>query len=153
MVFYAAKVFSFDAGHRLLSHPELCRHLHGHTYRLEVVVGVEKLDPYGMVCDFKALSHLVKEVLARYDHAMILAEGDPLVGTLRETGERLVLLSEEPTADVLARHLFRELARAMAEAVRDPGVLAPYRPRPNVQLVAVRLWETPTTWAEFRREG
>jgi len=152
-VFYAGKFFTFDAGHRLLSHPELCRHLHGHTYRLEVVVRAQELDECGMVCDFKALSQVVKRVLASFDHATILAERDPLVAALRASGERLVLLPEEPTAEVLARHLFVELERAMAQAVQDPGALAPYRLRPEVQLAAVRLWETPTTWAEFRREG
>jgi 6-pyruvoyltetrahydropterin/6-carboxytetrahydropterin synthase len=151
-VFYAGKAFTFDAGHRLLSHPELCRHPHGHTYRLEVVVAAPQLDDNAMVCDYKALTALVKGVLAEYDHAMILAQWDPLVGVLQQQEERVVLLPEEPTAEVLARHLFSQLQEAFAQALENPAKVAPYRFRPEVKLVALRLWETPTTWAEFRPE-
>lgn len=149
-MFYVAKQFTFDAGHRLLSHPELCRHPHGHTYRLEVVLAARELDANAMVCDYKALSRLVKGVLVAYDHAMILARHDPLCAVLRERGERLVVLEEEPTAEVLARHLFFELQQAMRRAAAHTDQLAPYGFGEGVELVAVRLWETPTSWAEYR---
>lgn len=149
-MFYLGKQFTFDAGHRLLSHPELCRYPHGHTYRLEVVLAARELDANAMVCDYKALSRLVRDVLAAYDHAMILARQDPLCAVLRERGERLVVLEEEPTAEVLVRHLFLQLQQALTRAAAHTDQLAPYGFRQGVELVAVRLWETPTSWAEYR---
>ncbi|MGC8917020.1 MAG: 6-pyruvoyl trahydropterin synthase family protein [Thermoanaerobaculum sp.] len=147
--FRVAKQFTFDAGHRLVSHPELCRHPHGHTYRVEVVLEAETLDANSMVCDYKALSILVRSVIQKLDHAMILWRGDPLCALLEAAGERVVLLEAEPTAEALARHLFGEIRAAFGAAVSQPQRVAPYRWRPDVRLVAVRLWETPTTWAEY----
>lgn len=147
--FRVAKHFTFDAGHRLTRHPELCRHPHGHTYRLEVVLEASTLDANAMVCDYKALSLVVRQVLAPYDHAMVLWSQDPLCAVLHEAGERVVVLDAEPTAEVLARHLFFQLRDAFAAAVAEPQRIAPYTWRPEVRLAAVRLWETPTTWAEY----
>lgn len=149
-MFYICKRFSFDAGHRLLSHPELCRHPHGHTYRVEVVLAAEKLDENAMVCDYKALSMIVKRALAKYDHAMILHRRDPLGPVLSAQGERLVIFDQEPTAEVLAQQLFSQLHGAFAEAAADPSLVAPYRWRRDCHLVSVRVWETPKTWAEYR---
>jgi 6-pyruvoyltetrahydropterin/6-carboxytetrahydropterin synthase len=49
----------------LPGHPK-CGQLHGHTYRIEVVVEGEMRD--GMVLDFADLKGQVRSVLARYDH-------------------------------------------------------------------------------------
>ncbi|MFZ5803568.1 MAG: 6-pyruvoyl trahydropterin synthase family protein [Acidobacteriota bacterium] len=147
--FRVAKQFNFDAGHRLVSHPELCRHPHGHTYRLEVRLEACSLDANGMVCDYKALSRLVRSVLAPLDHAMILWREDPLREVLEKAGERVVALGAEPTAEVLAQHIYFEIKRAFAEALAEPQRVAPYRWRPEIRLLSVRLWETPTTWAEY----
>ncbi len=43
-----------------------CGQLHGHTYRIEVVVEGEMKD--GMVLDFADLKAQIRAVLARYDH-------------------------------------------------------------------------------------
>ncbi len=147
--FKVAKQFTFDAGHRLPSHPELCRHPHGHTYRVEVVVEAPSLDPGSMVCDYKALSLLVRSVLAPLDHAMILWREDPLREVLEKAGERVVALDAEPSAEVLAQHIFFQIKRVFAEALAEPQRVAPYRWRPEVRVLAVRLWETPNTWAEY----
>ncbi|MFN3413579.1 MAG: 6-pyruvoyl trahydropterin synthase family protein [Thermoanaerobaculum sp.] len=147
--FRVAKQFTFDAGHRLVSHPELCRHLHGHTYRVEVVLEAPSLDANAMVCDYKALSLLVRSVLAPLDHAMILWRGDSFRDVLEKAGERVVVLEAEPSAEVLAQHIFCELEKAFAAALAEPHRVAPYRWRPEIRLVCVRLWETPTTWAEY----
>jgi len=62
------RVFHFDAAHRLPDYRGRCESLHGHTYRLEVVVeGDVKGD--GMVLDFKRLGEVVSaEVLDKLDH-------------------------------------------------------------------------------------
>jgi 6-pyruvoyltetrahydropterin/6-carboxytetrahydropterin synthase len=58
--------FHFDSSHVLPGHPK-CGVLHGHTYRVEVVVeGDEAAD---MVVDFDALRACVDSVLAELDHA------------------------------------------------------------------------------------
>jgi 6-pyruvoyltetrahydropterin/6-carboxytetrahydropterin synthase len=54
-----------DCAHLLPGHPK-CGQLHGHTYKVEVVVEGEMKE--GMVLDFADLKARVRDVLARYDH-------------------------------------------------------------------------------------
>ncbi len=54
-----------DCAHLLPGHPK-CGRLHGHTYRVEVVIDGEPRD--GMVIDFGELKAQVRSVLSRYDH-------------------------------------------------------------------------------------
>jgi 6-pyruvoyltetrahydropterin/6-carboxytetrahydropterin synthase len=54
-----------DCAHVLPGHPK-CGRLHGHTYRVEVVVEGEMKD--GMVLDFADLKNRIRSVLSRYDH-------------------------------------------------------------------------------------
>ena len=56
---------TIDCAHTLPGHPK-CGQLHGHTYRVEVVVEGEMKD--GMVLDFADLKARLRTVLARYDH-------------------------------------------------------------------------------------
>ena len=54
-----------DCAHLLPGHPK-CGRLHGHTYRVEVVVDGPASE--GMVLDFADLKGQVRSVLSRYDH-------------------------------------------------------------------------------------
>lgn len=149
--FRIAKRFTFDAGHRLSKHPELCRFPHGHTYEVEVVVAAESLDTHDMVCDYKALKAALAEEFARLDHAMLLSSSDPQRSAFGSFGERVVLLEEgDPTAEVLARRLFervRELFRPGVEVASAGG--PSYAVPEGVRVERVRVAETPTTWAEY----
>lgn len=65
------KEFTFDAAHNLVSYHGKCERLHGHTYRLQIVVCGEK-DEEGMVIDFTQLKEIVNENVLQYlDHAYI----------------------------------------------------------------------------------
>jgi len=56
----------FAAAHRLREYHGDCENLHGHNWKLEVVLAAEKLDKMGMVCDFR----VVKKHLAQQWHWM-----------------------------------------------------------------------------------
>lgn len=65
------KEFTFDAAHNLVRYHGKCEALHGHTYRLAVVLEGTP-DEEGMILDFCELSSIVKErVVSRLDHAYI----------------------------------------------------------------------------------
>ncbi len=63
---------------------------------------------------------------------MILHRDDPMVSALKEHGEPLYLLDENPTAEAIARIIYEEVARR------------------GFPVVEVRLWETRSSWAAFR---
>jgi 6-pyruvoyltetrahydropterin/6-carboxytetrahydropterin synthase len=54
-----------DCAHHLPGHAK-CGSLHGHTYKIDVVIEGEKKG--GMIVDFADLKNAVKNVLAEYDH-------------------------------------------------------------------------------------
>ena len=66
-----AKDFTFDAAHNLINYHGKCERLHGHTYKLRVVVEGTP-DSEGMIIDFIELKAIVKErILSRLDHSYI----------------------------------------------------------------------------------
>jgi 6-pyruvoyltetrahydropterin/6-carboxytetrahydropterin synthase len=54
-----------DCAHMLPGHPK-CGQLHGHTYKVEVVLEGEIKD--GMLIDFSDMKRAVNDILNRYDH-------------------------------------------------------------------------------------
>lgn len=145
--FRVCKAFTVESGHMLSKHPERCRFPHGHTRRIEVVVAADGLDARDMVIDFKALKLAIGEFVARYDHAMALNAADPLLPALRELHPDSVLVYPcDPTTEVLAREVFEHAERVLGEGWRGEGYEIPPG---TVRLERVRVWETPTSWAEY----
>ena len=61
----------FSAAHSLPRHRGKCKNLHGHTYKIEVVVEGEKKEDTECVVDFSQLKALVDEVLELVDHKFL----------------------------------------------------------------------------------
>jgi 6-pyruvoyltetrahydropterin/6-carboxytetrahydropterin synthase len=123
----------FCYGHRLLDYEGPCAHPHGHNGLAEIELESDSLDPRGMVVDFGDVRRGIKEWIdATMDHRMILRSDDPLVAWMRENGEPMCLFEENPTAENIARSIF--------EHTRAGGW----------PVVAVRLWETPTSYATYQ---
>ncbi len=65
------KDFKFDAAHNLINYHGKCEKLHGHTYKLRVILEGQP-DSEGMIMDFVELSGLVKEkIISRLDHSYL----------------------------------------------------------------------------------
>ncbi|MBN2014114.1 MAG: 6-carboxytetrahydropterin synthase QueD [Candidatus Altiarchaeota archaeon] len=89
------RVFYFDAAHYLPRYKGKCEHLHGHTYRLEVVVE-DELGEDGMVLDFNELKRVVDEVIIeRLDHA------------------NMNDFFDKPTSENIAEWIFSELVKRL----------------------------------------
>ena len=61
----------FSAAHNLRGYRGRCEELHGHNWKVEVIVLGEKLDKTGMLMDFKQLKMRLNKVLDRLDHKYI----------------------------------------------------------------------------------
>ena len=105
----------FSAAHRLREYRGACEKLHGHNYRVELVVASEKLDAMGLVADFRELKRLLQQAAERYDHAF-----------LNEVAE---FRKQNPTAENVARVLFEECSRRMPAGVRAQSVTVWESPR------------------------
>ncbi len=61
----------FSAAHSLPRHLGKCKNLHGHTYRVDVVVEGEKKEDTECVADFSEMKAVVEEVLELVDHKFL----------------------------------------------------------------------------------
>lgn len=111
--------FPVCIAHQLhMQYESKCRHLHGHNYRIKVVVFADHLNKDGMVVDFT----LVKTVIRRLDHATI--------GTIYDVnGESRIfskhILEIEPsTAENLAQWLFLEIGKVFNYVENVPKVVS-----------------------------
>ena len=59
---------NFSAAHNLRGYRGKCEELHGHNWKVEIVVSSEKPDKIGMVLDFRYLKMELLRVLGKLDH-------------------------------------------------------------------------------------
>jgi 6-pyruvoyltetrahydropterin/6-carboxytetrahydropterin synthase len=135
----------------LSRHSERCRFPHGHTRKIEVVVSGTRLDANDMLIDFKALRLAFQDHIDRYDHSMAINSMDPALPEMRARYPECALVvfeNTEPTTEALARELFEFGQQMLLKGFEASN----YRIAPGqVQLDRVRVWETPSSWAEYDR--
>lgn len=121
-MFTIAKQFAFSASHHLdgLRDGHPCGRLHGHNYVVEVVLERDVLNEVGFVTDYGDLAMVREFIDNEWDHQDLNAWME---------GQSLL---GNPTAETLAALVF-DLFKVHLPA-----------------LVAVRVSETPKTWAEYR---
>jgi 6-pyruvoyltetrahydropterin/6-carboxytetrahydropterin synthase len=122
-MYRVSKRFGFSASHVLagLGDDHPCSRLHGHNYEIEVIAEAAELDERGFVVDFRELDDVKRWVDATLDHRHL---NDVMDG--------------QPSAEAIAR-----LVSDWATANLPPAVAT--------KVVAVRAWETPRAYAEYRR--
>jgi len=135
-MYRVTREIEFCYGHRLLNYEGKCRHLHGHNGRAVVTLEGPRLDERGMLVDFGEIKRKIQRWIdEEIDHNMLLCREDPLLPLLRERGERVFVMDENPTAENIARLIF--------DHGRDAGL----------PVVKVELWETPNCFATYSGEG
>lgn len=58
----------FSAAHNLINYNGDCEQLHGHNWKVRVVVQTNKLNPEGLGIDFRELKKKLNETLSLFDH-------------------------------------------------------------------------------------
>jgi 6-pyruvoyltetrahydropterin/6-carboxytetrahydropterin synthase len=121
-----SKEFTFDAAHHLHCYEGKCKNLHGHTYK--VIFGISGyVDEIGLLIDFGDIKEIWKsQIEVHLDHKY-LNETLPPMNT---TAENMVVWIYEQMSASLKGYSLHQDAR----------------------LEFVRLYETPTSYAEARRE-
>jgi len=59
---------NFSSAHNLRGYKGKCEELHGHNWKIEVVVAKDRLNKTGMVLDFKFLRQKLNNILDKLDH-------------------------------------------------------------------------------------
>ncbi len=83
---------TFSAAHQLTKYNGPCENLHGHTWKLQIVVEGNELDEAGMLIDFRVLKETLQQFTERFDHKFL---ND--------------LFEESPTSEFLSRYVFKTM--------------------------------------------
>ena len=135
--------FRFEGAHALMNYNGKCKNIHGHSYILYVtVVGEAKTDPNGpdngMVIDFKLLKDIVnKNVIDKFDHALVLEEGTPLSNELSTEYPNVYLTNFRPTTE----NLICFFAQTIKENLPQ-----------EINLYSLKLHETASSYIEWFAE-
>ncbi|GLB60676.1 6-carboxytetrahydropterin synthase QueD [Cytobacillus sp. NCCP-133] len=122
-----SKEFTFDSAHHLHSYDGKCKNLHGHTYK--VIFGISGLvDDRGLMIDFGDLKEMWKNEIEIFLDHKYLNETLPPMNT---TAENMVVWIYEKMAESLCNRKEQYI---------------------GARVEFVRLYETPTSYAEARRE-
>lgn len=87
--------------------------IHGHNYFITFAVSSDKLNEDGMLLDFKKVKKIIHEEMDKFDHSLILKDGDALIKFYKEEYQkrgidpvktRLYVWDQAPTAEYMAYH-------------------------------------------------
>jgi len=117
---------TFAAAHNLRNYHGKCEDLHGHNYKIRVVLEGKELDDTGLLYDFVHLKRVIQEVIGGLDHKYLneLAPFDTL----------------NPSAENMAKYFYEEVTRGLTDLP------------PGARVTDVILWETDTSRAQYRPE-
>jgi 6-pyruvoyltetrahydropterin/6-carboxytetrahydropterin synthase len=123
-MFEVAVEQSFASAHALRNYKGRCENVHGHNWKVRVVIEGEKLDQTGMLVDFLDVKSLLGEILDRIDHQF-----------LNEIPPFDVI---NPSAENIAEYFYQQMTGKLAET-----------PVP-VRIREVKIWETEIQSATYR---
>ncbi len=135
------KEFVFDMAHALSNYDGKCKNIHGHTYKLFVtLIGIPCEDcsspKNGMVLDFGDLKNIVKiPIVDVFDHALVVPanKGFEDLRKFQDT-DKYIEVPFQPTCENLTIYI----ANIIRSKLPD-----------SVSLYSIRLYETPTSYAEW----
>ena len=102
------------SAHYLKGYQGRCKDLHGHTWKVEIVIASERLDTIGMVADFAVLKKQLKDFLTGIDHVCL--------------NDLPFFKEANPTTENIARYVYRHFGQ----------VIAP------LKIKTVEVWESET---------
>ena len=121
-MYYLKIVDYFAAAHNLINYKGKCEELHGHNWKVEILVKGDKLDKAGMLIDFKILKKFLKEILELLDHKYI--------------NQIEYFKGISPSSENIAKFIFEK----MKEKLKDT----------NAEISEVRCWESINSCAIFK---
>jgi len=143
------KILEWDMGHRIPNHTSKCKNPHGHRYKIEVTLEGDLIttkgdSSQGMVIDFSDIKKiLMQEIDAVCDHSFMYYKNDIVMHDFFKKNSELAHIAVPfiPTAENIAAWLFKKLHFQFKNTFKQ-----------KVQLVAVKLWETPTSASIVKKE-
>lgn len=90
----------FSSAHFLRNYEGPCEKLHGHNWKVEVVVEGERLNELDILIDFKELKKALKETLKSLDHRLL--------------NDLPYFLEVNPSSERIAQYIFQDLKKKLS---------------------------------------
>jgi 6-pyruvoyltetrahydropterin/6-carboxytetrahydropterin synthase len=143
------KLFKFENAHivRDCSTQRCSENIHGHSYKIEVLLESNYLDDGQMVYDFGLTKLYIKELIDSFDHAITLWSKDDkeYISAMKRYSNRWVELPVSPSAEQFSRVIFLIVERVLACTNMQNG-------EREVKLHSIIVHETETGYAQGFKE-
>ena len=143
------KLYKFENAHIVRGcSTRRCSHsIHGHSYKVELILQAHALDQGQMVYDFGLLKMGVRDLIDAFDHAVaIWNDDDPAyVAACQTFSERWVMLPVSPSAEQFSQLFFCLVDRLLSQTEMVNG-------EAEVVLYSVIVHETETGYAQCFRD-
>ncbi len=143
------KLFKFENAHivRDCSTQRCSENIHGHSYKVEVLLESNYLDNGQMVYDFGLTKRYIKELIDSFDHAITLWSQDDKAyrDAMKQYSRRWVELPVSPSAEQFSRVIYLMVERVLACTDMQNG-------ENEVKLHSIIVHETETGYAQGFKE-
>ena len=121
--------------HRLPFHTGPCKNIHGHSYKMFVILEGEP-DSNSMVIDYYDIDRFIKPLLDGFDHSFVCDENDDLmISFLKDNGFKYHVIPYLTTSENLVTYML-ELAEPHFSSFS------------NLSSLTIKLYETEDAYAE-----
>ncbi len=143
------KLFKFENAHivRNCSSDRCKRSIHGHSYKVEVLLQANRLDHGQMVYDFGLMKGIIKDLIDSFDHAITFWDKDDAdyVTACKNFSARWIALPVSPSAEQFSRVFFFLVDAVLKHTNMQNG-------EGDVTIHSVIVHETDTGYAQCFRE-
>ena len=143
------KLFKFENAHivRDCTTQRCSENIHGHSYKIEVLLESNYLDDGQMVYDFGLTKRAIKELIDSFDHAITLWSKDDraYVEAMKKYSNRWIELPISPSAEQFSRVIYLMVERVLACTSMQNG-------EREVRLHSIIVHETETGYAQGFKE-
>ncbi|MGB5887188.1 MAG: 6-carboxytetrahydropterin synthase [Acinetobacter venetianus] len=143
------KLFKFENAHivRNCTSDRCKRSIHGHSYKVELLLKASKLDHGQMVYDFGLLKGVIKELFDSFDHAICFWQKDDAayIDACKTFSARWISLPVSPSAEQFSRIFFFLAQQVLNSTSTQNG-------EGDVEVYSVIVHETDTGYAQSFQE-
>ncbi len=143
------KLFKFENAHivRGCSTAKCSQNIHGHSYRVEVLLESNYLDNGDMIYDFGLMKLSIKELIDAFDHAITIWSKDNLdyIQDMKKHSKRWIELPVSPSAEQFSRVIYLIIERILELTVMQNS-------ERNIKLNSIIVHETQTGYAQAYKE-
>jgi len=143
------KLFKFENAHivRDCTTQRCSENIHGHSYKIEVLLESNYLDDGQMVYDFGLTKLYIKELIDSFDHAITLWSKDDAkyIEAMKKYSNRWIELPVSPSAEQFSRVIYLMVERILECTQMQNG-------EKEVKLHSIIVHETETGYAQGFKE-